>query len=98
MDDSLVIVPQWGIVFLIAYLLESDFRQRNKFRTSVAMLHFDDSRTGIALIFDDDISSAASAFSIRRDRVTRAYKDARQYGVIEIFLVIVIADGVQQDT
>ena len=62
------------------------------------MLHLNDVREGIALIFDDDIGSAASTLTVERNSVARSDKDTRQYGVIEVFLAIVAADGVQQDT
>lgn len=62
------------------------------------MLHLNDVREGIALILDNDINPATPAFPLRGDRVARPDKDTRQYGVIEVFLAIVVADGVQQDT
>ena len=59
-DDSLVIVPQGRIILLIVYLLKSYFGKRRKLCTGVGMLHFNDGRTGVALILDNDIGSAAS--------------------------------------
>ena len=97
MYDSLVIVPQGRIVFLLVYLLKSGFGEGRKLCTGAGVLHLDDGGTGIALILDNDIGPAASAFTVRRDRVARPDKDACQHGVLEVFFVVMVTDGIQQD-